>query len=141
MPPCGTKIVASRREASTLGVLHARLARQGFARHLILFEAGFAPSSSPLRKGTSDPIERVYRQAEAGPAACRRPCFILHTILLSTQFYSGMVGTASAGMGQPYPAAVLSTFRRVALVDGAYFTAVYPYIQRFYKYLSVILHI
>ncbi len=49
VPPCGTKIVASRREASTLGVLHARLARQGFARHLIRFEAGFAPSSSPLR--------------------------------------------------------------------------------------------
>ena len=38
VPPCGTKIVAS---------LHARLAMQGFARHLILFEAGFAPSSSP----------------------------------------------------------------------------------------------
>ena len=44
MPPCGTKIVASRREASTLGVLHARLARQGFARHLIRFEAGFVLS-------------------------------------------------------------------------------------------------
>ena len=38
VPPCGTKIVAS---------LLARLARQGFARHLIRFEAGFAPSSSP----------------------------------------------------------------------------------------------
>ena len=41
VPPCGTKIVAS---------LHARLARQGFARHLIQFEAGFAPSSSPCVK-------------------------------------------------------------------------------------------
>ena len=47
VPPCGTKLVASRREASTLGVLHARLARQGFARYLISFEAGFAPSNSP----------------------------------------------------------------------------------------------
>ena len=28
--------------------LHARLAEQGLARHLIRFEAGFAPSSSPL---------------------------------------------------------------------------------------------
>ena len=50
VPPCGTKIVASRREASTLWVLHARLARQGFARHLILFEAGFAPRASPCVK-------------------------------------------------------------------------------------------
>ena len=37
----GTKILAS---------LHARLAEQGLARHLIRFEAGFAPSSSPVRK-------------------------------------------------------------------------------------------
>ena len=62
-----------------------------------------------------------------------------------------MVGTASAGMGQLYPAAVLSansaqaaalsTFRRVALVDGAYFATVCPYSQGFYEYLSVNLHI
>ena len=30
-----------------LAALAARLARQGFAGHLIPFEAGFAPSSSP----------------------------------------------------------------------------------------------
>lgn len=30
--------------------LHARLAEQGLTRHLIRFEAGFAPSSSPVRK-------------------------------------------------------------------------------------------
>ena len=53
MPPCGTKIVAS---------LHARLARQGFARHLIRFEAGFAPSSSPC---VDEPLTPwVYRHAE-----------------------------------------------------------------------------
>ena len=52
-----------------------------------------------------------------------------------------MVGTASAGMGQLYPAAALSTFRRVALVDGAYFTTGFPYSQVFCEYLSVILHI
>ena len=38
VPLCGTKILAS---------LHARLAEQGLARHLIRFEVGFAPSSSP----------------------------------------------------------------------------------------------
>ena len=38
VPRSGTKILAS---------LHARLAEQGLARHLIRFEAGFAPSSSP----------------------------------------------------------------------------------------------
>ena len=38
VPLRGTKIFAS---------LHARLAEQGLARHLIRFEAGFAPSSSP----------------------------------------------------------------------------------------------
>ena len=62
-----------------------------------------------------------------------------------------MVGTASAGMGQPYPAAVLSansaqaaalsTFRRVALVDGAYFATARLYSQGFCEYLSVNLHI
>ncbi len=36
---------ALRHENSRL--LHARLARQGFARHLILFEAGFAPRAPP----------------------------------------------------------------------------------------------
>ena len=41
-PRSGTKIVAS---------LHARLAAQGLARHLIPFEAGFAPSSSPCEEG------------------------------------------------------------------------------------------
>ena len=41
MPRSGTKILAS---------LHARLAEQGLARHLIRFEAGFAPSSSPCEE-------------------------------------------------------------------------------------------
>jgi hypothetical protein len=62
-----------------------------------------------------------------------------------------MVGTASAGMGQLHPAAVLSansaraaalsTFRRIALVDVAYFTTVRPYSQEFCEYLSANLHI
>ncbi len=38
-------------------------------------------------------------------------------------------------------AAALSTFRRVALVDGAYFTAARPYSRGFCEYLSVNLHI
>ena len=41
VPRSGTKILAS---------LHARLAEQGLARHLIRFEAGFAPSSSPCEE-------------------------------------------------------------------------------------------
>ena len=41
VPLRGTKILAS---------LHARLAEQGLARHLIRFEAGFAPSSSPCEE-------------------------------------------------------------------------------------------
>ena len=71
VPPCGTKIVASRREASTLGVLHARLARQGFARHLIRFEAGFAPSSSPCVKEPLTPrrgfIDKQKGRRDAPP--------------------------------------------------------------------------
>ena len=47
VPQSGTKILAS---------LHARLAEQGLARHLIRFEAGFAPSSSPCEE------ERLYAQ-------------------------------------------------------------------------------
>ena len=67
VPPCGTKIVASRRKASTLGVLHARLARQGFARHLILFEAGFAPSSSPCVKESLTTKRGFLDKLEGGP--------------------------------------------------------------------------
>ncbi len=37
------------RRRKVLAALAARLAQQGFAGHLILFEAGFAPSSSPSR--------------------------------------------------------------------------------------------
>ena len=41
VPRSGTKIVASR---------HAHLAEQGLARHLIPFEVGVAPSSSPCEE-------------------------------------------------------------------------------------------
>ena len=41
VPRSGTKILLR---------FHARLAEQGLVRHLIRFEAGFAPSSSPVRR-------------------------------------------------------------------------------------------
>ena len=52
------------RDAKVPALPVARLARQGFARHSILFEAGFAPSSSPVHSGEFFHNKKVFRQTE-----------------------------------------------------------------------------
>ena len=64
VPRSGTKIFAS---------LHARLAAQGLARHLIPFEAGFAPSSSPCEEGRRH-ARRGLPTSKQGRRFHRLPC-------------------------------------------------------------------
>lgn len=54
---------------------------------------------------------------------------------------TGTLPGVNGGLTGPPFAAALSTFRRVALVDGAYFTTARPYSRGFCEYLSVNLHI
>ena len=75
VPRSGTEILAS---------LHARLAEQGLARHLIRFEAGSAPSSSPCEEERLHARQGVSTRREpAGAGSFLKPrrmaglCFVL----------------------------------------------------------------
>jgi len=54
------------RSTKILASLSARLAAQGFAGHLIQFEAGFAPSSSPLHFAAAKHRFRFFDKLKSG---------------------------------------------------------------------------